>query len=170
MSLLLPELDELSRRVVPDCQLEFIHGGFIGASYLALHALVEQARVQRKRLYTAFVDVRRAFPSVYRALLFRKLDTQGASDSLLRALVSLYKETTGSVRSSAGLSKTFNILQGTREGGVGGTLLYVLFVAYLIEFLQSVEPLDGPVLLDGKATPALKFADDLPLSHILNEI
>ena len=85
-------------------------------------------------------------------------------------MVSLYKETTGSVRSSAGLSKTFNILQGTREGGVGGTLLYVLFVAYLIEFLQSVEPLDGPVLLDGKATPALKFADDLPLSHILNEI
>ena len=46
VSPLLPELDELSRRVVPDAQQGFVGGGFIGASYLALHALVEQAQFQ----------------------------------------------------------------------------------------------------------------------------
>ena len=162
-SLLIPELDELSRRVVPDCQQGFVRGGFIGASYLALHSMVERARLREERLYTAFVDVRRAFPSVHRALLLRKLDKQGASDSLLRALASLYKVTTGSVRSSEGLSEIFELHLGTREGGVESPLLYVLFVADLIEFLEEVEPLDGNVLLDGKATPALQFADDLVL-------
>ena len=111
----------------------------------------------------AFVDVRHAFPSVYRALLFRKLDTQGASDSLLRALVSLYNVTTGSLRTSEGLSEIFTIDLGAREGGVEGLLLYALFVADLIEYLESVEPRDGQVLLDGKAMPALQFADDLAL-------
>ena len=99
MYLLLPELDELSRHVVPDAQQGFVGGGFIGASYLALHALVEQAQLQQKRLCTAFVDVRRAFPSVHRALLLRKLNEQGASDSLARALASLHTGTTGAVRS-----------------------------------------------------------------------
>ena len=64
VSLLLPELDELKRCVLPDCQQGFIHGGSIGASYLALLPLIEHARLQRKRLYTAFADVRRTFPSV----------------------------------------------------------------------------------------------------------
>ena len=136
-------------------------GGCTGASYLALHALVEQARLQRKRLYTAFVDVRRAFPSVRRALLLRKLNEQGASDPLVRALASLYTGTTGAVRSPEGLGEIFTMHVGTREGGVESPLLYVLFVADLIEFLEEVAPMDGPVLLDGKASPALQFSDDL---------
>ena len=45
-------------------------------------------------------------------------------------------------------------------------MLYVLFAADLIEFLEEVAPMDGPVLLDGKASPALQFADDrLLLAH-----
>ena len=55
---------------------------------------------------------------------------------------------------------------GTREGGVERPLLYVLFVADFIEFPEEVAPMDGPVLLDGKASPALQFADDrLLLAH-----
>ena len=53
--LLLPKLDELSRLVVPDCQQRFIRSGFIGSSHLTLHALIERARLQIKRLFAAFV-------------------------------------------------------------------------------------------------------------------
>ena len=105
--------------------------------------------------------MRRAFPSVHRGLLLRKFNEQGASDPLVRALASLYTGTTGAVRSSGGLGEIFSMHVGTRESGVASPLLYVLFAADLIEFLEEVAPMDGPVLLDGKASPALQFADDL---------
>ena len=75
-----PELERLVANVVPEERQGFWRGGRIYAAYLALHALIESARVSGERLYVAFVDVRRAFPSVRRDILWRELSALGASD------------------------------------------------------------------------------------------
>ena len=111
----------------------------------------------------AYVDVRRAFPSVRRELLWHKLSELGASDSLVRALVGLYTDVTGSVKGMDGLSGVFDILFGTREGGVESPLLYVLFVADLISDLDNTRLGGAPVELDGRQLRALQLADDLAL-------
>ena len=120
----------------------------------------------------AFVDVRRAFPSVLRDILWKKLSAMGASDNLVRALLSLYDGALGSARTSSGLGELFDIALGTREGGVESPLLYVLFVADLIEKLDNVNLADGSALLDGKPVCALQLVDDLALiarsEHDLN--
>ena len=158
-----PELEQLVANVVPEEQQGFWRGGRIYAAYLALHALIEGARISGERLYVAFVDVRRAFPSVRRDILWRKLSALGASDHLVRALVELYTDAQGTVRGAQGLSGVFDITLGTREGGVESPLLYVLFVADLIAHLDEATLLDGSACLDGKAVRGLQLADDLAL-------
>jgi len=161
---ILPKLEELVARVTPIEQQGFLRGGRIYASYMALYALIERARVHRQRLYVAFVDVRKAFPSVRRDLLWRKLKLElGASDELVSALIALYTDACATVQGPDGRSDTFGISLGTREGGVEAPLLYILFVADLIAMLQEVPLTDGEATLDGHAVRALQLADDLAL-------
>ena len=161
---LLPKLEEVVARVTPIEQQGFLRGGRIYASYMALYALIERARVQGQRLHVAFVDVRKAFPSVRRDLLWRKLKVElGAPDELVAALIALYTDACATVRGPDGRSDTFGISLGTREGGVEAPLLYILFVADLVAMLQDVSLTDGEATLDGHPVRALQLADDLAL-------
>ena len=138
-------------------------GRRITASLLALYAVVESSRLQDKRLYVAFVDVKKAFPSCNRALLFRKMSSVGASDRLVRALSALYEEAQGTVRGPGGFDRPFDIRIGTREGGVESPLLYILFVCDLIARFDAALLADRGPLLDGREIRALQLADDLAI-------
>ena len=61
-SLLLPSLQELASRILPDEQEGFRPGGRVYASYLALFALMENYRLRGKRLFVCFLDIAKAFP------------------------------------------------------------------------------------------------------------
>ena len=54
------EIEELCSRIIPENQQGFIKGGRIYASLLSLYALVEKARLQKRKLYVAYVDVKKA--------------------------------------------------------------------------------------------------------------
>ena len=157
------ELEILCARVLPIEQQGFWKGGRIYAAFLALYAMIEKARAADERLFVAFVDIRKAFPTVRRDLLFEKLSALGAPDSLIRSLWALYLGTKGSVRGTAGFGELFDILLGTREGGVESPLLYVLFAADLIPFLHKTQLRGEPARLTGRPTLALQLADDLAL-------
>ena len=93
-----------------------------------------------------------------RVVLFHKLSQLGASDSLVRALWAQ-----GTVRGTQGFGRSFEIPNGTREGGVELPLLYILFVCDLIGHLNAVD-LDGEeVTLAGVAIRALQLADDVAI-------
>ena len=160
---LMPGLEALVEQKVPIEQQGFAKGRRIYGSFLALYAMIEQSRVKGHRLYVAFVDVRKAFPSVRRDLLFQKLSELGASDQLTRAVIELYSDACATVRGPEGFSSIFNIHVGTREGGVESPLLYVLFVADLIAELNAEQLTDSTLELDGRPIRALQLADDLAL-------
>ena len=52
---------------------------------------------------------------------------------------------------------------GTREGGCEAPLLFVLFIADLIEHLEKVQLSSDPVFLASRLIRALLLADDLAL-------
>ena len=68
---LLTEIEELYSRIIPENQQGFIKGGRIYASLLSLYALVEKARLQKRKLYVTYVDVKKAFQSAKRELLLQ---------------------------------------------------------------------------------------------------
>jgi exonuclease III len=160
---LMVEVEKLCARVVPIEQQGFVSGGRIHAAFMALYAVIEQARLKQERLYVAFVDVKKAFPSVRRDILFQKMSQLGASDSLVRAVFAMYSQACGSIRGPEGFGSLYDILIGTREGGVESPLLFVLFVADLVEHLDNTNLEGAPVLLGDRAIRAFQLADDLAL-------
>ena len=160
---LLPELEALAQRVIPEGQQGFVPGRRIYATYLALNSMIEAARLRGEALFVGFVDVRKAFPTVRRELLWRRLSQAGADDSLVRALRDLYEGACATVRGTGGFGQVFPLQVGTREGGVESPLLFVFYVWDLLEYLDGVTLPDDPVLLDGRAVRALQLADDLAL-------
>jgi hypothetical protein len=160
---LLDSLEDLCRANIPEEQQGFLRGGRIYASFLALYSLIEGARLRGSRLFVAFVDVKKAFPSVRRDILLQKLAALGASDSLVRAIWALYDGAVATIRGEGGYGEPYELLVGTREGGVEAPLLYVLFVADLVGFLDEAQLSGDPVLLGGREIRALQLADDVAL-------
>ncbi len=65
--------------------------GKVGSEHLfSLTVLREQARVRKIPLFAAFVDIKKAFPSVNRQRMLNKLSEDGVSDQFLRILTRLY--------------------------------------------------------------------------------
>jgi hypothetical protein len=57
-----------------------------------LCTLTEQARFQKKKLYTCFVDLKKAFDTVPRDLLWQVLEGLGISGRILECLCSMYRQ------------------------------------------------------------------------------
>ena len=105
--LLIPRLEAVARRILPDEQQGFRPDGRISASFLSLHSLFEAARLRKERLFVAFIDTQKAFPSVRRDLLFQQLAAAGAEDELIRALHVLYANSKSCVRTAGGYGENF---------------------------------------------------------------
>lgn len=56
-----------------------------------LRTLTEQARFQKKKLYTCFVDFKKAFDTVPRDLLWQVLEGLGINGRILECLRSMYR-------------------------------------------------------------------------------
>jgi hypothetical protein len=56
-----------------------------------LRTLTEQAKFQKKKLYTCFVDFKKAFDTVPRDLLWQVLEGLGISGRILECLRSMYR-------------------------------------------------------------------------------
>ena len=74
---LLTEMDHLCTPIIPEFQQGRLKGGRIYASLLALYALSDAARVQRRRLYVTFVNVRKHFHLRAASFFFKYLLNTG---------------------------------------------------------------------------------------------
>ena len=129
--------------------------------FTALHATIERGRLGwgqtgGGRIFAAFLDVKKAFPSVRHSILWHKLALEhfATADSLsfnvrtlVRALIAIYSEATATVRGGDGCSAMFDINSGTREGGVESPWLYIFFVADLIQKTDEVELSEDPIFI-----------------------
>ena len=108
--------------------------------------------------------MKHAFPSCRRDILFSKLGAiDGVPDSLIRALWAAYEDSKPTIRSDAGFSDIFDILLGTKEGGVESPLLFLLMAHDLIDHLERIEFSKSSVFIAGREVRALQLADDLVL-------
>ena len=67
--------------------------------------------------------------------LFLKLHELGIELYLWKSLVSLYEDLTSYVKFRGFESRSFNICQGTRQGGVTSPLMFLFFVNDLLNIL-----------------------------------
>ena len=114
----------------------------------------------RGKIFACFVDLRKAFDSVWRNGLLNKLlkvDVTGKTYNLIK---SMYGNTTCSVKINGSATEAFQYNKGVRQGCVLSPLLFNLFINKLPSLLEheSVHPF---ILPDGSKLSYLLYADDL---------
>ena len=142
---------------LPPQQRGFIAEGSCAQALLALLTVIQRETRGGGLVVTCFVDIRKAFPSVRRELLFYQMHKIGIPNIYIRCLMALYTNVQGSARAPAGFSPTFPILQGTREGCILSPLLFLIFFSDAMAALERVHLGEGTIRLGAISLLAVFF-------------
>ena len=130
---------------------------------LILRTLIEQQRERKLPLYTCFVDFRKAYDSVPRDLLWRKLAGRGVQGWFLDSIKALYGSVPMAVKTNEGLSSSFECVMGVKQGCPLSPTLFGMYLDDLERvFMVHHETLDLPEI-SVQRVPVLLYADDLAL-------
>lgn len=114
------------------------------------------------RIYTCFIDFRKAFDTVWHDGLFHKLEQIGVTGNFLDIIRITYKNTRCAVRLGDNITQFFPCKQGVRQGDPLSPTLFNIFLNDLFTELENGNC--DPVSLDGKCNiNALAYADDIVL-------
>jgi hypothetical protein len=135
-----------------------------------LFALVQTLHMRKRKgktTYLFFLDVRKAFDTVWRDGLMFKLWGKGVRGKLWRALYAMYSNNKTSILINGQQTRWFDILQGVRQGATESPTLFKFYINGLAQSLAKSGlgvPLNG-VLADQIADmlSILLFADDVVL-------
>ena len=108
----------------------------ISAAY-TVQEVIQYNLDQGSCTYAAFMDIKRAFDTVWHNALFVTLHDLGIQGKLWRILMELYNGLQSSVSLNRKHSQWFPVKQGVRQGGVLSTFLYLVFVNDLLEEIQT---------------------------------
>jgi hypothetical protein len=150
-------LSEECRWIAPE-QCGFQPGRRIEENLLVINQLVHQRNSHT--LWAGFLDIRGAYDSVHRDLLWHKLHCLGMPDKLIRVLRATYAFPMANVRSAGVTSAPFTTGMGLRQGSVSSPILYNLFVNEIVTLLKGTT--EG-VQLGDSTIQILLYADDMTL-------
>ena len=127
-----------------------------------LQTLIEKTKKSKKKLYVAFIDFKKAYDTVNRALLFERLRQLGINGLFYRNILEMYKNTKYSIKMKDGCLEPIMSNLGLRQGCPLSPMLFNLFIDDVSDiFLNTVG--NDPVHLQGKEISHFLYADDLVL-------
>ncbi|CAH8613849.1 unnamed protein product [Schistosoma guineensis] len=110
-----------------------------------------------------FLDLKAAFDSVDREVLWQCLSLKGVPKKYINLIKALYSNTTGRVRAYGELSSQLITSSGVRQGCLLSPFLFNFVVDVLLEITLSSSKFPGVELLPGDSLVDLEYADDIVL-------
>ena len=92
---------------------------------------------QKSTVYMATLDSQKAFDVVDHSILLDKLFDKDINDNAWLVIKDLYQDITSKVKWVGGLSDSFPINQGVRQGGILSTHIYKIYIDPLLDILKS---------------------------------
>ena len=127
-----------------------------------LQTLIEKTKKSKKKLYVAFIDFKKAYDTVNRALLFDRLRQLGINGLFYRNIFEMYKNTKYSIKMKDGYLEPILSNLGLRQGCPLSPMLFNLFIDDVSDIFLNTVGTD-PVHLQGKEISHFLYADDLVL-------
>jgi sorting nexin-29 len=115
---------------------------------------------KQKETYLCFVDLRKAYDSVWREGLFQKLETDGVPQKLVRLVRMWYETVRAKVRVNDVESEWFETKVGVKQGDTLSPLLFNIFINGIVERVKSR---GGGARVGDQKISILLFADNMVL-------
>jgi hypothetical protein len=150
-------------------------GGFRGGGRRCSHhswalaEIIKSTARQGKLTFVAFLDVKKAYPTVFRAALLERLhviiskgpggnpNQRSKTWSLIQ---DMYKKCTSKIRIDGHESEEYEVLHGLREGAPLSPILYAVFIDAVA---HELEKCDG-VKIGAEKFCSMLYADDIVLT------
>ena len=133
--------------------------GCVDQGYTLAQVVLKRLEVQ-KNTYLCFVDLKKAYDSVWREGLFRRMVDDGVPGKLLSLVKRWYKNVTVRVRVNDVESDWFGSKVGVRQGDTLSPLLFNIFINGIVDKVKE----SGLGVKIGRETMSvLLFADDMVL-------
>ena len=118
---------------------------------------------QGKRVYSCFIDYRKAFDTVCREALLYKLDKLGINGKFFECIRHMYSHSKAKIKLLGKLSKAMDVNVGTEQGHPMSPELFKIFLLDLSHELNDEKTNIEVPELNGKNLSHLLWADDLVL-------
>ena len=145
--------------LMDDNQIGFRRGFRTADHVFTLKTLIDKSFANKKKLYTCFVDFKKAYDTVWRNGLFFKMLKAKISPGFVQLLRDMYSKLRSCVQIQGGISPVFDSLIGLKQGCNLSPILFNLFINSLIHHINRANP-DSP-MLDNIQVSCLLYADDL---------
>lgn len=111
-------------------------------------------------MFACFVDLQKAFDTVWRDGVFHKLKKYNIGGNFLRVIMDMYREVNFSIKLQDGVTKSFSTSVGVKQGCVLSPKLFNLYINDLpLIFDDTCDQID----INGTFIYCLMYADDLIL-------
>lgn len=144
-------------------QAGFRHGRGTPDNAFVLNHVIERFRSHKKPLHAAFIDFRKAYDCVNRALLWKCLASLGIHGRILDSLMEMYAQVSMCVRVGGVLSECFPSELGVKQGDPLSPLLFGILIDRMETFFRSMLPETCGVNMGTTVLQIMLYADDLIL-------
>lgn len=115
--------------VLDDVQFGFRKGKSTVDCVFVLSSIINKVlNYEKRKLYLAFVDFRKAFDIVYRNGIWYKLSTYGVSSKIMKILKVMYENVKSCVKVNGSLTEYFDTYMGVKQGEPLSPLLFLFFI------------------------------------------
>ena len=157
---ILGRLKQLSEKGIEEEQGGFRKGRDCTDQLFVLQQSLCSRAAVRKVTYAAFVDLSKAFDTVWRAGFLHKLWNFGVQGKIWRVIKAFYQSTESCVLVGNQKTEWFSGDVGVRQGAVTSPLFFSIFVNDLVNEIRQV---GGGIQICEKLISILLFADDIVL-------
>lgn len=150
------------KNVIPQSQMGYKKGcSKIDAVYTLNYLINRQLQKENGKLIATFVDLKGAFDSVSRDVLWKAMESRGIRKGLIERVKEAYREVKCRMRFGKEFGKPFWTCKGIRQGCPLSPHLFNILIADLDETFKKEE--FGGVKIEQEKICSLVYADDIVL-------
>jgi hypothetical protein len=148
--------------VISEEQAGFRAGRSTVHQILTLRLIAEKFREVDQTVYNCFVDLKKAFASVWHEGLWAVLKLYAIDDKLIKLIQAIYNQAQSTVQINGKQSEWFRMTVGNRQGDPISPRAFIIVLERIMDGVKALQEERG-VNIHGMPINNLKFADDVDL-------